>query len=125
MEAARTLRSIPAARVEVRGSSVEVDGLRVDDATLAELVERRLEADVAAEVTLRDALEIGARVLDREGTRAEVDMVRREFERASAQVERTFSERADRVAEGLERSLERFLGEGDGAVAKALDGHAQ
>jgi hypothetical protein len=124
MEAARTLQ-LTHQTVEVGDSWIRIDGLVLEDRTLVELVRSRLEQDVTAEDTVRDAAEIGARVLDREATQAEVDFVRREFERASADVERAFAERADKVARGLESQLEQFLGDEGGVMGKALDAHSQ
>jgi hypothetical protein len=115
---------IPERSVEVRDGLVFIDGLVVDDRTLVDLIERRLERELSAEDTIRDAIEIGARVLDREATGAEVDFVKREFERVSTEVERAFAERARETAEGLQEQFERFLGEDGGAMAKALDAHA-
>ena len=100
-----------------------IDGLLVEDRTLVELIERRLEREIAA-TRRSDALEIGARVLDREATGAEVDAVRRELERASAEAEHAFAERARKIAESLEKQFERFLGEDGGAMSKVLDAHA-
>ncbi|MFL5828145.1 MAG: hypothetical protein ACJ76V_16620 [Thermoleophilaceae bacterium] len=113
MEAARTLR-FHTATVELRGDALSIDGLVVDDRTLVELVRRRLEGGVDSEDTVRDALEIGARVLDREGTGAEVDFVRRELERMSSDVER-----------GLREQFERFLGGDSGEMSKALESHSE
>src|SRR5918997_268207 len=124
MEAALSLQ-IHHSRVEVRGGAVEIDGLVVDDRTLAELVQRRLEQGVGGEETVTDALEIGARVLDREATGAEVDFVKREFEKLSGQVDRTFSDKARTIVEHMQKQFERFLGEDSGAMAKALDAHSQ
>jgi hypothetical protein len=124
MEAVRHIH-VPDPRVELRGDAVLIETLLVADRTLAELVARRLERDVPAHETVTDALEIGARVLDREATGAEVDLVRGEFERASAEVERAFTERARAAAEQLERQLQQFLGAEDGTVAKALDAHSE
>src|SRR5688500_12837953 len=101
MEAALTFPISPA-RVDVRDGVITIDGLRVEDHTLADLVERRLEQGVAGEDSVRDALEIGARVLDRESTGAEVDFVRREFEKLSGEVERSFAEKARHVGEQLQ-----------------------
>jgi hypothetical protein len=112
-------------RVELHGDAVVIDGLVVDDRTLVELVARRLEREIQPAETVTDALEIGARVLDREATGAEVDFVRNEFERVSAEVEHAFGERARVVAEQLEKRLEEFLGEDGGAMATALDAHAE
>ncbi len=124
MEAALTF-PISSSRVDVRGGTVTIDGLRVDDRTLAELVERRLEQGISGEETVTDALEIGARVLDRESTGAEVDFVRREFEKLSGEVERSFAEKARSVAEHMQKQFERHLGEDSGTMAKTLDAHAE
>ncbi len=123
MEAAQTL-PLTRSTVEVRDGRVVVDGLVLEDRTVVELVRSRLEQGIAADESVRDAVEIGARVLDREATQAEVDFVRREFERASTEVERAFAERAEKVAGALEEQLEQFLGADGGAMTKALDSHA-
>jgi hypothetical protein len=123
MEAARPLQ-LTQRSVEVRDGAVQIDGLVVADRTLVELVQRRLEQEIEPEQTVTDALEIGARVLDREATAAEVDFVKRELERAFSDLDRSFSERALKITEELEERLEGFLGEEDGAVAKTLDSHA-
>ena len=96
----------------------------VDDERLADLVERRAEQGISAEETVAAALEIGARVLDREATGAQVDFVKHEFAQAAAEVERSFSERAQAVGEALGKQLERFLGEDNGTMGKALDAHS-
>ncbi len=123
MEAAQTL---PLARhaVEVRDGSLVIDGLTIDDRTVVELVESRSQQGIAPDESVRDAVEIGARVLDREATQAEVDFVRREFERASNEVENAFVQRAQKVAGELEEQLEQFLGADGGAMSKALEAHA-
>ena len=123
MEAAQTLPLKPRT-VELRDGRVLVDGLVLEDRTVVELVEGRLEQGVAAEDSVRAAVEIGARVLDREATQAEVDFVRGEFERASTEVQRAFGDRAEKVAEALEGQLEQFLGAEGGAMSKALESHA-
>ena len=135
MEAVRTLKKLETlpleselehadATVSVHGDEVLIDGLAVEDRTLAELIEHRLAREIAAVETVTDALEIGARVLDREATGAEVDAVRRELERASAEAEVSFAERARQIGEHLEKQFERFLGEDGGAMSKVLDSHA-
>ena len=58
-----------------------IERLEIDDARAAKLVRERVDAGHAPAQTVRDAVEIGARVLEREGTAAEVDYVRAEFER--------------------------------------------
>jgi hypothetical protein len=121
MEAATPLRQ---PHVRTAGDRLAIDGLVVEDERAARLVREREEAGQDPVETVTDAIEIGARLLDREGTRAEVDFVRREFERASVELERSFGERAQRVTEELNDQLERFLGEDNGAIAKALEVHS-
>ena len=134
MEAVRTLQTslqpVPDdgmraadARVSVHGDEVLIESLAVEDRTLVELIEHREGREIAAAETVVDALEIGARVLDREATGAEVDAIRRELERASAEAEHSFAERARRIGEDLEKQFERFVGEDGGAMSKVLDAH--
>jgi hypothetical protein len=123
MEAVRTLQ-FPDQRVELRSGAVVIDNLVVEDRTLVELVQRRLEREISALETVTDALEIGARVLDREATGAEVEAVRHELERVSAEAEHSFAERARTISESLEKQFERFLGAEGGAMSKVLESHA-
>jgi hypothetical protein len=123
MEAVTTLQ-IGMRQVEIRDGVVVIDGLVVEDRTLVDVIERRMERNIDAEETVTDAIEIGARVLDREATSAEVDFVKHEFERVSTEVEHAFTDRARQLGESLQEQLERFLGEDGGAMAKALDSHS-
>src|SRR6266511_1519276 len=123
MEAARTLQ-LHQRPVKVREDGVHIDGLLIGDRTLVELIASRLERQIEPEETVRDAIEIGARVLDREAIGAEVDFVKREFERVSTEVEHAFAERARQIAESFEQQFEHFLGEDGGAMAKVLDAHS-
>ncbi len=124
MEAVHKLQ-FPEESVELRGDAVVIDHLVVEDRTLAELVERRLEREITALETITDALEIGARVLDREATGAEVDAIRRELQRVSAEAEHSFATRANTIGDGLEKQFERFLGEDGGAMTKVLEAHSE
>jgi hypothetical protein len=128
MEAVRNLQAISesatGAVIETRGDEVFIDGLAVSDRTLVELIERRLEREIAADETVTDALAIGARVLDREATGAEVEAVRHELKHAAAEAERSFADRARTIEEGLVKQFERFLGEDGGAMSTLLDSQA-
>jgi hypothetical protein len=124
MEAIQRL-PLPETFVEIRDGAVFIDGLLVEDRTLVELIERRLELDLSADDTVKDALEIGARVLDREATRAEVDFVKHEFERVSSEVERSFADRAEETSKHLQEQFEHFLGSDGGALAEVLDAYAE
>ncbi|MGH2987193.1 MAG: hypothetical protein ACRDLO_10990, partial [Solirubrobacterales bacterium] len=63
-----------------------IERLEVDDARAAKLVRERAETGHPPAQTVRDAVEIGARVLEREGTATEVDYVRAEFERQAGEL---------------------------------------
>jgi hypothetical protein len=116
MEAATTLNF---AQVRVAGERLYVDGLVVDDECAVRIV--READDPAALVT--DAIEIGARVLDREQTAANAEFVKAEFERAARDLDKEFVERARLVAERLDAKVEAVFGADDGAVTKLLARH--
>jgi hypothetical protein len=116
MEAATPL---PFSQVRVLGDTLVVDGLRVDDPCAVRLA--REHDDPAALV--RDAIEIGARVLDREQTAAHADFVKAEFERAARELDTEFVERARRVAERLDQKVDEVFGPEHGHVTQALAKH--
>jgi hypothetical protein len=120
MEAATPL---PLTHIYVVGDRVRVDGLTVEDECLVRLVSERLDAGDDASKLVRDALEIGARVLDREQTGANADFVKAEFERAARDLDAQFSERAREVATQLDRKVDEAFGAENGHVTKALERH--
>ena len=89
MEAATPLRS---PHVRTIGDRLVVDGLVVEDDCAVRLVrEREQHGDDPAKV-VRDAVEIGARVLDREQAAANAEFVKTEFEKASRDVQLEFAD---------------------------------
>ena len=120
MEAATPLRQ---PHVAVLANRLIVDGLVVDDPTAVELVSRRAEAGDDPARVVGDAIEIGARVLDREQTGAQADFVKAEFEKVSREVETAFSEKARVVAEFFGTKVDEVFGEENGHLAKALERH--
>lgn len=114
MEAATPLRH---SLVSVQGDRVKIDGLVVADETLVRLVSEAVDAD---EIT-RDALEIGARVLDREQTGANAEFVKTEFEKVAKAVESEFGDRAKSAAEELGERLDQVFDPERGHLAKSLD----
>ncbi|MEA2398563.1 MAG: hypothetical protein QOK25_2119, partial [Thermoleophilaceae bacterium] len=70
-----------------------------------------------------DAIEIGARVLDREQAGANADFVRSEFDRTARDVETAFSERAKAVADDLGKKVDEVFGPDSGHLTKALERH--
>src|SRR3990170_6055056 len=92
MEAATPLRH---PHVSAQGDQVRFDGLVVADETLARLIAEAVDPDSVA----ADALEIGARVLDREQTGANAEFVKTEFEKVSHELNTEFTDRARQFAE--------------------------
>jgi hypothetical protein len=87
-----------------------IERLTVQDERAAQLVRERQAAGQEPARTVSDAIEIGARVLDREDSTAEVDFVRAEFER-----------QATALRERLTRSLEHGDQQLAERIAKAFD----
>ena len=120
MEAATPLR---APHVRVVGERVLVDGLVVDDECAVRLVSEREQNGEDAAKLARDAIEIGARVLDREQAGANAEFVKTEFERAAAQLNSEFTDKARQVAEFLGERVDRVFGPENGQLARELEKH--
>jgi len=120
MEAAIAL---PITYVRLLGEAVRIDGLVVEDECVVRMVAARLDAGEDPARLLRDAVEIGARVLDREQTGAQADFVKAEFERAARELDAQFVERARTVAERLDAKVDEAFGPDHGLVTRALERH--
>ncbi|MEA2271935.1 MAG: hypothetical protein QOI98_643 [Solirubrobacteraceae bacterium] len=120
MEAATPLRQ---PHVRTIGDRLAIDGLVVADESAVRLIREREEAGDDPVRAVEDAIEIGARVLDREQAGANADFVRSEFDRTARDVETAFAERAARVADDLGRKVDEFFGPESGHVTKALERH--
>jgi hypothetical protein len=116
MEAAIRL---PLTQVYVRHGRLQIEQLTVDDETVVRLAGER--EDPIRFVT--EAIEIGARVLDRELTGANAEFVRAEFEKTARELEATFVGRARRVAERLDEKVDEAFGPEHGHLTKALERH--
>lgn len=98
-----------------------IERLTVNDERAARVVRDRAEAGQAAVRTVSDAIEIGARVLDREDAAAEVDYVRAEFERHAAELRQRLTKSLEAGDELLaERISESFDGSRDGSVQSQI-----
>lgn len=120
MEAATPLHH---SHVRTIGDRIVIDGLSLADDTVVRLVRAREEAGEDAVGAVVDAIEIGARVLDREQTGANAEFVRTEFEKVSGEVQRAFGDQAKGAAEALSSQLEQVFGPDNGHLAKALERH--
>jgi hypothetical protein len=118
MEAATPLRQ---AQVRTVGDRVVVDGLVVEDECAVRLVREREQQGDDPVRAIRDAVEIGARVLDREQTGANAEYVKAEFEKASQGVQQEFTDKARTIAEFFEQQFASVFGEDDGQLAKELE----
>src|SRR5918994_702168 len=118
MEAATPLRH---PHVRVVGDVVAVDGLVIDDECAVRVVREREQNGDDPAKTVRDAVEIGARVLDREQAGANDEFVKVEFEKASRQVQQEFTEQARTIAQFFETQFAAVFGEQDGQLAKELE----
>ena len=70
-----------------------------------------------------DALEIGARVLNREQTGANVEFVKAELEKTARESQAEFAERSRAVAEVFDRKFDEAFGPETGHVARVLTKH--
>jgi Uncharacterized protein conserved in bacteria (DUF2130) len=113
MEAATPLFATTAVRV--LGDRLLVDGLVVDDECA---VRQAREAEDPGRF-VRDAVEIGARVLDREQTEAGVEVFRIEAEKAEA----AFAEKARAVAQFFNDKVDEALKPESGSLSRELAKH--
>jgi hypothetical protein len=109
MEAATTLRP---PRVHVLLGRVILDAVVVDDAATADFLRRRMEAGEDPARVVCDAVEVGARVLDREEAGATVEVLRGDLEHATQEV----------VGE-MRTQLEQAFGPESGHVTRVLQRH--
>jgi uncharacterized small protein (DUF1192 family) len=121
MEAAATpLR--PTRVVTLLGRLI-VENLVVDDPVTAELVRARVEAGDDPVRVVADAIEIGARILDREQAGASVEVLRQDLEKASRDVEERLGATSERVVSELRTRLEEAFGPDQGHVTRVLQRH--
>jgi len=120
MEAATPLRQT---RVTVLANRVIVDGLLVEDPAAVELIRARAETGEDPARVVGDAIEIGARVLDREQTGANAEYVRTEFEKVSREVESAFADKARVVADFFGKKVDEVFHEESGHLSRSLERH--
>ncbi len=99
---------------------VLVENLVVDDPAAAAYVRARIEAGDDAASVVNDAIEIGARVLEREQAGIDAEFVRNEFEKVSREVETAFTDKARVVAEFFGAKVDEVFGAENGHMAKEL-----
>jgi hypothetical protein len=118
MEAATPLRQ---PNVGTAGDRLLIRDLTVEDEAAARVVREREQAGEEPAKTVADAIEIGARVLDREQAAANAEYVKTEFERASRQLEQEFTDKARTVADFFGDKVDEVFGPESGKLARELD----
>ena len=118
MEAATPLRQ---PHVRVLGDRVAVDGLVVEDECAVRLVRERKQNGDDPVKTVLDAVEIGARVLDREHAGANAEFVKTEFEKAATELNSQFTDRAREVAEFFNTRVDQVFGPENGHLQRELE----
>jgi Uncharacterized protein conserved in bacteria (DUF2130) len=103
-----------------------IEALTINDERSARVVRQRAESGQTPTETVAKAIEIGARVLDREEVAAEVDYVKREFERLAAEHRQQLEAKNEEAAERIEAEIRRAFGsdEVEGALSAALESHS-
>jgi hypothetical protein len=110
-------------RVQTLMGRLIVENLVVDDPVASELVARRAQAGEDAARVVGDAIEIGARVLDREQAGAAVEVLRHDLEKASREVEQRLGQTSEQVVTELRTRLEEAFGPESGHVTRVLARH--
>src|SRR3954466_12246687 len=118
MEAATPLRQ---PHVTTAGDRLTVHDLTVEDEAAARLVREREQSGDDPVKIVADAIEIGARVLDREQAAANAEYVRTEFEKTASEIDRQFSDKARTVAEHFGQKVDEVFGEDGGQLAKEFE----
>src|SRR3954452_24976165 len=120
MEAATPLRK---AHVRTIGDRLVVDGLVIEDECAVRLVREREEAGADPVRVVADAVEIGARVLDREQAGGNADFVKGERDKATREGEQVLAERTREVTEQIGRKVDEAFGVESGHVTKTIQRH--
>jgi hypothetical protein len=121
MEAAATPLRQP--RVSALIGRVIIENLIVDDPCAADVVRARQDAGEDPARVVADAIEIGARVLDREQAGATVEVLRQDLENASKEVEQRLGQTSEAVVTELRTRLEEAFGSDSGHVTRVLARH--
>ena len=118
MEAATPLRQ---SQVTTAGDRLTIHDLTVEDEAAARLVREREQSGDDPGKAVADAIEIGARVLDREQAAANAEYVRTEFEKTANEIDRQFSDKARTVAEHFGKKVDEVFDEESGQLAKEFE----
>jgi len=106
---ASTQLPLEGASVRALGDRVVIESLTVADERAAKVVQERAEAGTPAPETVAKAIEIGARIIDSEGTATNVDYVQRVFEEKVGKLGGDLAETLDEGSAEIARNIaDRF-----------------
>ncbi len=114
---------IAAEQVRLLGDQLLIEALTVDDEATVTLAREREAAGESLDELVSQAIEIGARILQREQTASDTEFVKAEFERQAHEVEQQFNESAQKVSEGLREKIDATFDADAGLLPKLLDQH--
>ena len=114
---------ITAEQVRLLGDELLIDGLTVDDEATIALAREREAAGESLDALVGQAIEIGARILQREQTASDTEFVKAEFERQAHEVEAQFNESAQKVSDGFKEKIDATFDADAGLLPKLLDQH--
>ena len=117
------ITSITAEQVRLLGDQLLIDGLTVDDEATITLAREREAAGESLDALVSQAIEIGARILQREQTASDTEFVKAEFERQAHEVEQQFNESAQKVTDGFKTQIDATFDADAGLLPKLLDRH--
>ncbi len=112
-----------AEQVRLLGDRLLIDGLTVDDEATITLARERAAAGESLDDLVSQAIEIGARILQREQTASDTEFVKAEFERQAHEVEAQFNESAQKVTDGFKTQIDATFDADAGLLPKLLDRH--
>ncbi len=112
---------ITAEHVTLLDDELLIDGLTITDPTSLALA--RAAAGANLDDLVRQTIEIGARILEREQTAADTEFVKAEFEKQSRELQAEFTENAQKVTDGFRQRIDETFDADAGLLPKLLDQH--
>jgi len=110
MEASEHQRLLPDASVRVLDGRLVIERLQIEDDRAARVVRESAESGNSPADTVAKAIEIGARVIDNEGTAANVDYVRAELEKGVGPLRRELAETLETGNQALAERIAASFG---------------
>ncbi len=112
---------ITAEHVTLLDDELLIEGLTITDP--ASLALARAAAGANLDDLVRQTIEIGARILEREQTAADTEFVKAEFEKQSRELQAEFTENALKVTESFKERIDETFDADAGLLPKLLDQH--